>query len=725
MIAEVIVNSSVNKLNRVFDYEVPKHIEIAIGARVLVPFSSRKKYEIGYVIGLKEDSKYKCKEIAKLVDYVFDEEHLELARWMSKRYFCNLAEVLRLLVPPGTTTNLEKVSIKTEKWAYLACEENEIENIKSNKQKRILQLLLDNGELPVSELLLFADTTRSVLMTLVKNGFVVLQENEVQRNPFASKEVKKSEDLVLNEEQKNAFEQVDRERYREYLLFGVTGSGKTEVYLQLIRKVLDEGRTAIVLVPEISLTPQITDRFLSRFGDIVAILHSRLSIGERYDEWRKIKEGSAKIVIGARSAIFAPMKNVGIIIIDEEHDASYKSENTPKYEVKEVASKLAKDYNIPLILGSATPDIGTYQKAQNGEISLIKLTKRVLDIGMPKIEVVDLRQELANGNKTVFSRHLYKEIEANLERKEQTILFLNRRGFSTFIMCRDCGYVVKCEKCNVSLTYHLTSNRLLCHYCGKEHKNVQVCPDCGSQNIRYFGTGTQRIEQEIHKYFPTASVIRMDVDTTRTKNAHEKILNRFREEKIDILLGTQMITKGHDFANVTLVGVLAADSSINVADYRANEKTYQLLTQVAGRAGRGDKKGRAIIQTYIPDEFSIQAVKEQDFEKFYANEINIREKLNYPPFCDIILCVLSGEDENCVKRKIQEVYDLFHDNFEVYPPIPAPISKINNQYRWRILIKTKINESNIALIQETLEAYEKIKVENVKFNLDINPNNML
>jgi primosomal protein N' (replication factor Y) len=725
MIAEVIINSSATELNRTFDYNIPENEHVEIGMRVIVPFGFRKKNEIGYVIGLKEKSEYDCKEIIKVADKVFDEKRLELAKWMANRYFCNLSDVIRLLVPPGTSTNLNAVNIKTEKWASLSDIEIEIDTIKSDKQKRIIQFLLDNVNVPVSELLVFTDTTNAVLNTLIKNKYVIVEKNEIQRNPFINKKIKNTTALKLTNEQENAYNKVILNEFKVYLLYGITGSGKTEIYLQLIDKIIKDGKTAIVLVPEISLTPQITDRFISRFGDIVAILHSRLSIGERYDEWRRIKENKAKIVIGARSAIFAPLENIGIIIIDEEHDSSYKSETTPKYDVRNIAEKIANTNNIPLILGSATPDIRTYYKAQKGEINLLKLENRISSSGIPDVDIVDLREEIASGNKTVFSRKLYNEINKNINNKEQTMLFLNRRGYYTFVMCRDCGYVVKCDSCDVAMTYHLNLNKLICHYCGKTHENINICPSCGGQNIRYFGTGTQKIEAEIHKYFPNATVLRMDIDTTGTKNAHEKILNKFIDDKVDILLGTQMITKGHDFSNVTLVGILAADTSINIGDYRANERTFQLLTQAAGRAGRGEKKGRAIIQTYMPDEYSIIAAKEQNYEKFYKYEINIREKLNYPPFCDIIMCVLMGENEDVVKTEINKAFDILKDKFNAYSPAPAPISRINGEYRWRILIKTNIDDEKISLINECLKEYNNNKDSTVRFILDINPINML
>lgn len=731
MIAEVIVNSSANELNRVFDYEVSEDYTVGenidVGYRVLVPFANRKQLDIGYIIGFKETSNFKCKKIARVVDIAFDKPRIDVAKWMALRYFCNLSDVLRLLVPPGTSNKIDNVKVKTERWVRLLDKENK--KI-TEKQQKIVDFLIDNKEIPVAILLDVTGTSSAVLNTLEKNGVVESFEVEVSRNPFINKHVKRTSALPLTKEQENVINQIKIGEFGEYLIHGVTGSGKTEIYLQLIEKVLSMNKTAIVLVPEISLTPQITDRFLSRFGRIIAILHSKLSQGERYDEWRRIQKGEAKIVIGARSALFAPIKDIGIIIIDEEHDASYKSETTPKYDAREVAEKIAQKSNACFVLGSATPDVRTYYRALNSAsnntpIKLLELNNRISKFGLPQIKIVDLREELASGNKTVFSRLLYNEIKKNLENKEQIILFLNRRGYSTFVMCRDCGYVVKCDKCDVSMTYHMTKNKLLCHYCGAEKENVSVCPECGGNNIRYFGTGTQKIENEIHKYFPDASVIRMDVDTTNTKNAHEIILNKFRDEKIDILLGTQMITKGHDFENVTLVGVLAADASINIGDYRANERTYQLLTQVAGRAGRGDKIGRAIIQTYMPDEFAIVTAQKQNYKEFYNNEINVREKLNFPPFCDIIMSVITGKDEKAVIADTEKLYNILKCDFDVYKPVPAPISKINDNYRWRILIKAVISDEIIQKLNYCLDNFEMVKSKDTRLNFDINPNNMM
>ena len=502
--------------------------------------------------------------------------------------------------------------------------------------------------------------------------------------------------------------------------------------MQLIKIVLEKDKTAIVLVPEISLTPQMLDRFIARFGkEKIAILHSKLSIGERHDEWNRIKEKKAKIIIGARSAIFAPANDLGIIIIDEEHDSSYKSEANPKYDAKQVASYIAKQNDIPLVLGSATPDISTYYKARNGKITLLKLTKRANNSLLPKVEIIDLKEELANGNRSMLSRSLYSSIEENLKNKQQTILFLNRRGYSTFIMCRNCGYTLKCKNCNISLTYHSYEKKLKCHYCGYEQDLVTICPECHSDKIRYFGTGTQKLEQEILKEFPEAKTIRMDIDTVTKKNSHEEILKKFKNENIDILIGTQMVVKGHHFPNVTLVGVIAADTSLNIDDYRANERTFQILTQVAGRAGRENLEGKVIIQSYNPENFSIQTAQKQNYEEFYQTEILLRKQLKYPPFCDIILIGFSSTNEEQVKNISRKIYENITkktenmDNIQIYKPMPSPIDKIQNKFRWRIIIKCNMTEEiNNILNQELKKLYEQNN-KDLRVAIDVNPNNMI
>ena len=631
MIAEIIINRTAKRLNRTFDYKVPIELEeiIMIGSTVLVPFGKASTLEEGYVVGIKENTTYKVKEIVK-IKHNLTEKQIKLAKWMAKRYFCNVSDCIKQMLTPGTKSKKSEKNVqdKTINTVYLKKDIDEIQfdiemgKIKSEKQKKILQFLKGNEGATVPEIELFTDGSRAIVKTLEKNGYVEIVEKKIERNPLANKKIEKTKNLKLTDEQKNAYDKVVLDMiinsYEQFLLYGVTGSGKTEVYLQLIGEALKQEKTAIVLVPEISLTPQMINRFIARFNkDEIAVLHSKLSIGERYDEWNKIKEGKAKIIIGARSAIFAPTENIGIIIIDEEHDSSYKSEAIPKYDAKEIAKRIAKENNCPLVLGSATPDLITYYKAQQGKVTLLELSKRANNSKLPEVEIVDLKMELANGNRSMLSTKLYGEIEQNLKQHRQTILFLNRRGFSTFIMCRECGYTVKCKNCNISMTYHKTENKLKCHYCGYEENVVTVCPECHSTKIRYFGTGTQKLEQEINKLFPEASTIRMDIDTVTKKNSHEEILNKFKNENIDILIGTQMVVKGHHFPNVTLVGVIAADSSLNIDDYRANERTFQILTQVAGRAGREQLDGKVIIKTYNTDNFSIICSQNKDYNMFY------------------------------------------------------------------------------------------------------------
>ena len=516
MIAEVIINTTARSLNRTFDYNIPKNLEdfIYIGTKVLVPFGRKKELEEGYVVNIKDKTEYEVKDIAELGDRL-ELEQIELAKWMSKRYFCNISDCIKLMQTPGTRTKQNKIQDKTINTIYLKKDKEQIEyeietgNIKSEKQRKILKFIKDNEGATIPEIEMFTDCSRAIVNTLIKNDYLELVEKKIERNPLINKNIPKTEKYELNKEQKIAYTKIekaiDENRYEQFLIYGITGSGKTEIYLQLIEKVINNNKSAIMLVPEISLTPQMIERFVSRFGkEKIAVLHSKLSIGERHDEWIRIKEDKAKIIIGARSAIFAPVKDLGIILIDEEHDSSYKSESTPRYQAKELANEIALKKKIPLVLGSATPDINTYYQAtleQKPKITLLKLTKRANEAHLPQIQIIDLKQELANGNHSMLSNELYKEIEKNLREKHQTILFLNRRGYSTFIMCRNCGYTVKCKNCNVSMTYHGYENKLKCHYCGAEQKVVKICPECGSDKIRYFGTGTQKLEQEIKNNF--------------------------------------------------------------------------------------------------------------------------------------------------------------------------------------------------------------------------------
>ena len=509
MIAEVVINRSAKKLNRTFDYKIPNDLEelVIIGSSVLVPFGKSGVLTEGYVVGIKEETEYEAKEISK-INYNLTEKQIDLAKWMANRYFCNVSDCIKQMLTPGTKSKENTVQEKIINVVYLKKNTEELQfdiemgKIKSEKQKKILQFLKNNEGVTISDIELYTGGSRAIVKTLEKNGYVEIVEKKLERNPLANKQIEKTTNLKLTEEQSFAYnkisENIEKNNYEEFLLYGVTGSGKTEVYLQLIEKAINLNKTAIILVPEISLTPQMIDRFIARFKkEEIAVLHSKLSIGERYDEWNKIKEGKARIIIGARSAIFAPTENIGIIIIDEEHDSSYKSEAVPKYDAKEIAKKIAKENGCPLVLGSATPDLTTFYKTQKGKITLLKLTKRANNSNLPHVDIVDLKMELANGNRSMLSYKLHDAIEQNLKDKRQTILFLNRRGYSTFIMCRDCGYTVKCKNCNISMTYHRTENKLKCHYCGYEENVVTVCPECHSTKIRYFGTGTQKLEQEI------------------------------------------------------------------------------------------------------------------------------------------------------------------------------------------------------------------------------------
>lgn len=562
------------------------------------------------------------------------------------------------------------------------------------RQIEILSRIIDSGEnLTLGELCKKYECSSSVIKGLELKGLLIKDLVEVYRNPADKNYIFDKVELTVD--QKNAIENI-MSNFRNgklvTLIHGVTSCGKTEIYLSLAEKAIKQGFGAIVMVPEIALTPQTLERFKGRFGETVAILHSRLSDGERYDEWRRIQEGRVQVVVGARSAVFAPVKKLKLIIIDEEHEYSYKSEVAPKYLTKEIAEFRVRNNNGLLILGSATPSIDSYYKALSGEYGLVEIFKRINNRKLPEVKIINMCHELKSGNKSVFSVELLNSIKSNLEKKEQIILFLNRRGHSTFISCRSCGYVSKCTNCDVSLTYHVHSNKLMCHYCGFEYDIPKTCPKCGSKYIKYFGAGTEKIEMEIRNEFPMAKILRMDMDTTRKKGAHEKIYNEFRDQNADILIGTQMISKGMDFKNVTLVGVVAADTTLNLPDFRAAERTFQLLTQVSGRAGRGETEGKVVVQTYDPDHYSITLASKHDYISFYNREIELRRILKNPPFSDILYVTLASENEEqlintCMKigREIQNIID--KKMVEMLGPAPCNIAKIKNSYRWHIILK--------------------------------------
>jgi primosomal protein N' (replication factor Y) (superfamily II helicase) len=599
---------------------------------------------------------------------------------------------------------------------------------KLKRQAEILKHIIDSG----NEILTLANIcerfkcTRGVIKALQDKGLIIKYNKEIYRNPFSDEYVYGKVELTFDQEQalKIIFENYSKGK-RTTLIHGVTGCGKTEIYLNLVEKFINNSYGAIVLVPEIALTPQTVERFKGRFGDTVAVLHSKLSDGERYDEWRRIKGGKVKVVVGARSAVLAPIENLKLIVIDEEHEYSYKSEVTPKYLTREIAEFRINENQGLLILGSATPSIESYNKALAGEYCLVQISKRIGSRKLPDVKIVDMKDEILIGNKTMFSRELYKAIKDNLEKKQQTILFLNRRGYSTFVSCRSCGYVCKCNHCDVSLTYHINNNRLSCHYCGCEATVPTLCPKCGSKYIKHFGSGTEKIEHEIKKYFPGARILRMDMDTTRKKGEHEKIYNKFKNNYADILIGTQMITKGMDFQGVTLVGVISADTTLNLPDFRSSERTFQLLTQVSGRAGRGVNPGRVIIQTYDPDHYSIVLSRQHDYINFYKHEINIRQILNNPPFTDILYILFSSEKEDELIKNCMESKDIIarslKGNIEVLGPSPCHISKIKNNYRWHMILKGQVVDYRDAI---NTKLYNLLGNTAVNYSLDINPYNM-
>lgn len=601
---------------------------------------------------------------------------------------------------------------------------------KAPVQARMLEILSVNKFLSSADLAKFADGSASAVTALYKKGCIELFDMVVERRAFKKCRVTETAPEMTDEQAAAVYaitQAMQSEQPETMLLHGVTGSGKTEVFMQSIQCAVDNGRSALVLVPEISLTPQMVSRFLARFGERIAVFHSHLSHGERYDQWKRIKKGEADIVIGARSAVFAPLKNIGIIIMDEEHSDTYKSEMSPRYQAKEIAQFRAKQNGSVVLLASATPSVDSYYKARTGDYKLIEMKKRFNQSDLPDISIVDMRGELSRGNRSMFSGELLNEIEKNIENKEQTILLMNRRGFSTFVSCRSCGYVVECPNCSISLTYHKYENNLKCHYCGHTQDNYTQCPVCGSKYIRYFGGGTQRVEDEIIKLFPNASILRMDVDTTSKKNGHEKILKQFEKEKTDILIGTQMVAKGLDFENVTLVGVISADTMLHINDYRSAERTFDILEQVCGRAGRGNKKGRAVIQTYSPENEAITLVKAHDYKSFYQGEINERKMMWYPPFSNIVAVLFSGEDKESVsgasKYFLKSLGDLseIRQNIQVLGPIPSAVSKIKNKYRWQLLIKCD-NDTSLNSILRKAEEESRAQFEGVAIVIDKSPN---
>ncbi len=599
------------------------------------------------------------------------------------------------------------------------------------KQKQLVQWMKQNESqlFTADEICKAVDITNAVLNNVIEKGAAVYIHQEVYRDPF-TKEVARTEFLQLSNEQDVALTQIKKalveKRQETFLLHGITGSGKTEVYLQAIQQAIAEQKEAIVLVPEISLTPQMTERFRSRFGEQVAVMHSGLSVGEKYDEWRKIQQGKVKVVVGARSAIFAPFTNLGLIILDEEHESTYKQEDSPRYHARDVAIWRSQYYDCPVILGSATPALESFARAKKGVYTLLTLENRAKNQALPTVHIVDMREQLKEGNRSMFSQPLAEALRVRLEKREQSVLFLNRRGYSSFVLCRDCGTTVQCPNCDISLTYHRSNEKLKCHYCGHDEYVPSDCPQCQSENIRYFGTGTQKVEEEIYKLFPEARVLRMDVDTTKQKGAHEKILDAFGAGEAEILLGTQMIAKGLDFPNITLVGVLSADTSLHLPDYRAAEKTFQLMTQVSGRAGRHDKPGEVFVQTYTPEHYAIELSKEQLYTPFYEREMYSRHTAGYPPYYYIALIQISHEDVMLAAEYAGRATEYLRSNLSfdvsVIGPTTASISRLQNRYRYQCLIKYKKEPNLIPVLLQLIKMYRSDWIKKgIVLTVDLDP----
>lgn len=729
--AEIILNSEAIEIDRPFTYKVPLDMEekVKVGQIVKVPFGVRSKPVEGFILGLKAEEmkvSFKMKNILSVENKepVITEDDLKLINFLREEYLCKYIDAIRLLIPVGILKGA-----KSKSRNVIVFIDDNLEKIKNKDGYiEIIDFIKRNtGKYTKTELSKEHGFSIYKLNKLMEHGLIKSEEEIVFR--YNTREYNKDVQKNLTVEQSMAIKEIEESEENLILLKGVTGSGKTEVYMRIVEKTLEEGKSAIVLVPEIALTPQMIERFKGRFGSNVALFHSKLSDGERFDEWYRVKEGKASLIIGARSAIFLPAKNLGLIIIDEEHENTYKSDQNPKYQTKEVAEYIAKLKGCKVILGSATPTIESYYRAISGEMKLVELNHRVDNKPMPKMMLVDMREELRSGNKSLFSRRLYASMKEKLEKGEQIILFLNRRGFSTFVSCRSCGYVFHCEDCDISMTYH-KNGFLVCHYCGKTKKQPNLCPKCGSKYVKFFGAGTERVEEEVRRYFKNARILRMDVDTTRAKDSHEKIYNAFKAREADILIGTQMVSKGLDFPNVTLVGILAADMSLNLPDYRAAERSFQIITQVAGRAGRGDKEGEVIVQTYTPEHYSLQYAKKYDYENFYEKEFTIRAMMGYPPFGRILLINGSGKNEDELRKqmiylgeKVKEKAEEF-GGLEVLGPTPCIIYRIKENYRWQIIIKGEFSSKFSKSIKDILYDKANNVYNDIRVSMDINPNSL-
>lgn len=722
--ADIIIDISSEKLDRSFQYRVPEELEkeIKVGMVVSIPFGNGNQLRKGYVTGLTREPKVDPARLKNICGISSAEETTEsrliaLAAWMRENYGSTMIQALKTVLPIQ-----EKMKAKEKRYLCLKISREEAEKLLEELEKtrfkartRLLRELLKEPRLDVSYASKELGATTSVVKKMTEQGIISIEYEELLRNSLDTEKLRLEEELPLTPEQETAVREIlrewEKETPRPVLIDGVTGSGKTQVYMKLIETVLDQGQQAIILIPEIALTYQTVRRFYARFGEKVSVINSRQSQGERYDQFKRARRGEVQVMVGPRSALFTPFANLGLIVIDEEHESSYKSENSPRYHARETAVERARLEHARVVLGSATPSLEAYHKAMEGTYGLVKLQSRYQDRPMPLVSVVDLREELKAGNRSVLSRKLKEAMKDRLEKREQIILFLNRRGYAGFVSCRSCGQVMKCPHCDVSLSEH-NNGRLLCHYCGYETVKPQACPVCGSPYIGGFKAGTQQIEQVLHRTFPKARVLRMDYDTTRSKGSYERILSAFAAHEADILVGTQMIVKGHDFPDVTLVGAVAADLSLNEADYRCAEKTFQLLTQAVGRSGRGSKSGAAIIQSYHPEHYSIQAAAKQDYEAFYQEEMAYRTLMDYPPSAHMLSVLAAGEDAELLEQgmdylarfisRISEKYKV-----HVIGPAYASVGKINDIYH-KVLYLKYADEQVLQDIKNKTEKYIEV-----------------
>lgn len=737
--AQVIVDISHENVDRPFSYRIPEHLreQIVLGSKVEIPFGKSNRLITGYVVDFSERTDYdesRIKDISSVCEksITAEERLISLAAFIKEKYGSTMITALKTVLPVKKVTKaLEKKSVIAV-WEARELSEaaREAERKSQRAKARLLDALCESPRIDYSLVTGKLNVSAQTILSLQKQGIIEIEVERSYRNPVSFRE-EQAPKLILSDKQQYIVDEIEKDyagdRPGTYLIHGITGSGKTEVYMELIAKRIEQGQQAIFLIPEISLTYQNVIRFYRRFGDKVSIMHSKLSQGERHDQMERAKRGETSIMIGPRSALFTPFSNLGIIIIDEEHEGTYKSETMPKYHAREVACEMAKRAGVAVVLGSATPSLESYSKAQKGEYRLFTLKERLTGGTLADVNIVDLRQELKEGNKSIFSHRLKELMEDRLEKGEQIMLFLNRRGYSGFVSCRSCGEVIKCPHCDVSLSEH-RGNKMVCHYCGYEQTAVHKCPACGSDKIAGFKAGTQQIEEAIHRQFPQACVLRMDADTTKNKDDYETILSKFSNREADILLGTQMIVKGHDFPGVTLMGILAADLSLSDHDFRSSERTFQLLTQAAGRAGRGQLPGEVIIQTYQPEHYAIVHAAAQDYESFYEEELLYREFLMYPPAANMMAVQLTGPDEKGLEQLAKRLADeITKMEFETLPmqigPAKAALSKKSDLYRQVIYYKHKDYEELVKVkdkMEECVRLWE-VKKENVQF--DFNPIN--